>query len=82
MILYKALHRSFPTFVQDIDVGTVKNDIISNFCDFPVVLNKIKSPIIKLKGNRAIGPDGVPGFIINGKVYKSGSKMDIKIVEQ
>ena len=36
------------------------------FCDFPFNEVEIRTAFKKLKGNRAIGPDGLPAYIIKG----------------
>lgn len=36
------------------------------YCDSPFTENEVLLALKKLKGNRAIGPDGLPGYIVKG----------------
>lgn len=48
------------------------------FCSNPVTAEEVALAIKKLKGNRAIGPDGLPGYIIKGCIeFFRGPLLDI-----
>ena len=53
-------------FVPDDCVNCNCIESKSYFCYRPIKREEIKNAIDKIKGNRAIGPDGVPSYIIKG----------------
>lgn len=53
-------------FIDDADVTCSKFTVMTRFCDNLITRDEIMYAINKIKGNRAIGPDGIPAYILKG----------------